>query len=286
MTTYLTKDFSFNIGGTNITQRYIDLYSPDVPWGINVTYIYNDVILNPQFSSNNISNQHLVIENKTNNGNIIFKTQGTGKTIITDLSVDLINGVPYSGSGSGSGSGSVGLTLNSVNSSHIQNGSILGIDICDETITSQQLQNNCVTSTKILDTAVSESKLSTELLYRLVALERPKVNLIIYNVLKSTALIPYSIDLNDNGNITSYFKAFQELGIGSSHSVLLNLPNSSTIIVLAIDTTNITIIDYSIYSGATVAEFSNDSLSFTLNSGSSNIQVYFEVYSTPKSPRN
>jgi hypothetical protein len=272
MTTYIIKDFSFNNGGTNLSQSYVELFNPGIPWGINTTYIYKDSVLNPQFSNNNIINQHLVIENKTNNGNIIFKTQetGTGKIIINDLSVNLINGQPYTGSGTGGGS----LTINSVNSSHIQDGSITTRDICDGAITTSKIANNSITY----------EQLNPALLARLVALEMPKVNLIIYNVLKSTALIPYSIYLNDNGSITSYFTAFQELGIGSSHSVLLNLPSSSTIIVLVIDTTNLTIIDYSIASGATFTEFTDDSLSFTLDSGSSNIQVYFEVITNPRTP--
>jgi hypothetical protein len=135
MTTYIIKDFSFNIGGTNLSQSYVELFNPGIPWGINTTYIYKDSVLNPQFSNNNIINQHLVIENKTNNGNIIFKTQetGTGKIIINDLSVNLINGQPYTGSGGGS------LTINSVNSSHIQDGSILGSDISNNTITYDKL---------------------------------------------------------------------------------------------------------------------------------------------------
>lgn len=272
MTSYIVSDFSFNIGGTNLSQSYVELFNPGIPWGINTTYIYKDSILNPQFSNNNIINQHLVIENKTNNGNIIFKTQetGTGKIIINDLSVNLINGQPYTGSGTGGGS----LTISSVNSSHIQDGSIMEIDICDGAITTSKIANNSITY----------ELLNPALLARLAALEMPKVNLIIYNVLKSTALIPYTIILNDNGTITSYFTAFQELGIGSSHSVLLNLPNSSTIIVLAIDTTNLTVIDKNIDSGATFIEFTNDSLSFTLNSGSSNIQVCFDVITNPSTP--
>lgn len=272
MTTYIIKDFSFNIGGTNLSQSYVELFNPGIPWGINTTYIYKDSVLNPQFSSNNITNQHLVIENKTNNGNIIFKTQatGTGRIIINDLSVGTINGVPYSGNGSGGGG--VSLTLNSVNSSHIQDGSIMGTDICDGTIITSKIANNTITS----------EQLTTALLDRLVALERPKVNLIIYNLVNSTASIPYSIYLYDGTNSSLYFTPFQEIGIGLSHSVLLNLPNSSTIIT--IDTTNITINDYNIYSGATLDNFSTDFLSFTQNSGSSNIQVSFEVIPNPSTP--
>lgn len=193
MTSYSISGFSFNIGSTTISQQYVPLVNEDVPWGINSTYIYKAPTLRDQF---NVTNKHLVIENKCLSGNIIFKTQGTEKIIINDLSVGTINGLPYNGSGSG-----VGLTANSVNSSHIIDGSILGTDIsvgtittsniADNTITKEKLQGNCivtskiadntiidlhlqgscVTNTKIQDGAVTQSKLSTALLDRLTALE-------------------------------------------------------------------------------------------------------------------
>ena len=210
MTSYSISGFSFNIGSTTISQEYVPLVKEDVPWGINSTYIYKASTLRNQF---NVNNKHLVIENQCLSGNIVFKTQDTGRIIINDLSVGTINGLPYSGSGSG-----VGLTA----------------------------------------------------------------NLIIYNLVNSTASIPYSIYLYDGTNSSLYFTPFQEIGIGLSHSVLLNLPNSSTIIT--IDTTNITINDYNIYSGATLDNFSTDFLSFTQNSGSSNIQVSFEVIPNPSTP--
>jgi hypothetical protein len=269
MTSYVVSDFSFNLGETNISQEYVKLFKPDVPWGINTTYIYKESSLTEQFIS---TNQHLVIENKTLDGNIIFKTQetGTGKIIINDLSVNLINGQPYTGSGTGGGS----LTLNSVNSSHIQNGSLLGIDICDGTITTSKIADNTITS----------RQLTTSLLDRLEKLERPQVNLIIYNLVNSTANIPYTIELNDGGTMTSYFIAFQEIGIGSSHSVLINIPNPSAQIRVVINTDNVTIINQNIYSGATLVDATLSSLSFTLDSGYSNIQVYFEVIPVPENP--
>jgi hypothetical protein len=182
---YIVNDLSFNIGGTNISQRYVKSLRSGIPWGINSSYIYKEDILREQFTSNNTTNQHLVIENKSVDGNIIFKTQetGTGKIIINDLSVNLINGQPYSGSGTGG----VSLTINSVNSSHIQDGSIMGTDICDGTITTSKIANNTITS----------EQLTTALLDRLVVLERPTANLIIYNLANSTASIPYSIYLFD-----------------------------------------------------------------------------------------
>jgi len=131
---YIVSDFSFNIGGTNISQSYVKSLKSGIPWGINSTYIYKEDTLREQF---NINNKHLVIENKNIDGNIVFKTQGTGtgKIIINDLSVNSINGLPYTGSGTGGGS----LTLNSVNSSHIIDGSILGSDISNNTITYDKL---------------------------------------------------------------------------------------------------------------------------------------------------
>ena len=145
MTIYSISGFSFNIGSTNIIQQYVPLVKEDVPWGINSTYIYKASTLRDQFDG---INKHLVIENKCLSGNIIFKTQGTGKIIITDLSVGTINGLLYSGSGSGSG---VGLTANSVNSSHIIDGSILGTDISEGTITTSNIAIGTITSSNILD---------------------------------------------------------------------------------------------------------------------------------------
>ena len=160
MTSYSISDFSFNIGSTNIIQQYVPLVKEDVPWGINSTYIYKASTLRDQFDG---INKHLVIENKCLSGNIIFKTQGTGKIIITDLSVGTINGLLYSGSGSGSG---VGLTANSVNSSHIIDGSILGTDISEGTITTSNIAIGTITSSNILDgtilgTDISEGTITT-----------------------------------------------------------------------------------------------------------------------------
>jgi hypothetical protein len=94
MNSYIVSDFSFNIGETVISQQYVNSLKLQVPWGINLTYIYKDSALDTQFVTNN---KHLVIENKNVDGNIILKTQGTGKIIINDLSVNLINSLPYSG---------------------------------------------------------------------------------------------------------------------------------------------------------------------------------------------
>ena len=154
MTIYSISDFSFNIGSTTISQQYVPLVNEDVPWGINSTYIYKAPTLRDQF---NVINKHLVIENKCLTGNIIFKTQGTGKIIITDLRVVTINGLPYSGSGSGSG---VGLTANSVNSSHIQDGSILGTDISEGTITSYNILDGTILGTDICGNTITDANIA------------------------------------------------------------------------------------------------------------------------------
>ena len=152
MTIYSISDFSFNIGSTTISQQYVPLVNEDVPWGINSTYIYKAPTLRDQF---NVINKHLVIENKCLSGNIIFKTQGTEKIIINDLSVGTINGLPYNGSGSG-----VGLTANSVNSSHIIDGSILGTDISGATITGSNIADGTITSSNILNGTILGTDIS------------------------------------------------------------------------------------------------------------------------------
>jgi|LakMenEpi03Aug12_release.lakeMendotaPanAssembly.Ray.scaffolds.fasta_scaffold368058_1 hypothetical protein len=228
---YIVNELSFNIGGTNISQSYVKSLRSGIPWGINSSYIYKEDSLREQFNTNNATNQHLVIENKTVNGNIIFKTQETGRIIINDLSVNSINGVPYSGIGIGSGIGGVGLTLNSVNSSHIQNGSILGIDICDGTITSEKLQGNCVTETKILDGAVTQSKLSTALLNRIAELEKLQGVIHIQN---NEDTYPQSYKLyykNPTTNVLTQFAQFNDLRVGNNQFHYFKLPTTNTQIV-------------------------------------------------------
>ena len=153
MTIYSISGFSFNIGSTTISQEYVPLVKEDVPWGINSTYIYKAPTLRDQF---NVNNKHLVIENKCSSGNIIFKTQDTGKIIINDLSVGTINGVSYSAS----------LRQDSVNSSHIQDGSILGSDISNGTITATNLASSLLNRLETI-----ESQLQT-ILARLDIIEQ------------------------------------------------------------------------------------------------------------------
>lgn len=146
MSTYAVSDFSFNIGTTDISQQYVPLVKQDVPWGINSTYIYKAPTLANQF---NVNNKHLVIENQCLSGNIVFKTKDTGRIIINDLSVGTINGVPYSGNGS------VSLTANSVNSFHIIDGSILGIDLSNGSITEEKLDPNLISKLFEFDRRIS-----------------------------------------------------------------------------------------------------------------------------------
>ena len=239
---YIVIELSFNIGGTNISQSYVKSLRSGIPWGINSSYIYKEDTLREQF---NINNQHLVIENKNIDGNIVFKTKGTGtgKIIINDLSVNSINGLPYTGS--------VSLTLNSVNSSHIQNGSITTSKIADNTITSDQLQGNCVTTskisnntiiesqlqgncvteTKILDGAVTQSKLSTALLNRIAELEKLQGVIHIQN---NEETYPLSYKLyykNPTTNVLTQFAQFNDLGAGNNQFHYFKLPTTNTQIV-------------------------------------------------------
>ena len=253
MTIYSISDFSFNIGSTTISQQYVPLVNEDVPWGINSTYIYKAPTLRDQFD---VNNKHLVIENKCLSGNIIFKTQGTGKIIITDLSVGTINGLPYSGSGSGSG---VGLTANSVNSSHIQDGSILGTDICNNTITGDKIANGTIERLKL-------SELTT--------------NLMIYNFNTSTTTLGYTIYLYDGFTNTIYFIDMTGgIRIGMTHSVRVCIPNITYRIKVQLDTDNETITDNQIYSGAIqVGPFQDNTLTFRFNEDDyDNIQIGFAI---------
>jgi hypothetical protein len=248
MTSYVVSDFSFNIGGTNINQRYVQSLRSGIPWGINSSYIYKEDYLGEQFTSNNTTNQHLVIENKSVNGNIIFKTQETGRIIINDLSVNSINGVPYSGIGSGIGS--VGLTLNSVNSSHIQNGSILGSDICDGTITSEQLQANCVTETKIFDGAVTQSKLSIALLNRIAELEKLQGIISIRNSTSFAQGFSYTLSYKHptTGALTQ-FASYTNLNYTLTASHFFKLPSPLHLITLKVDP-SVSLEGYNVYYGA------------------------------------
>ena len=244
MPNYDISYFNITIDNSNIVQEYVQSFNINVPWGINATYIYkdNETALAPEF---NRTNKHLVIENKIESGNIILKTQASGRTIIQDkldvkeirfnsadlkpfiynvnetiivkgdltvsggsminsnisggsiinatiktttanirdLSVDYIaitgNIEPLSNNTSNFGSSSKtwskifvydlsvsringqlyevsgGLTTNSVNSSHIINGSILGTDISSRTITGSNIAQSTIELSNLTTNAIS-----------------------------------------------------------------------------------------------------------------------------------
>ena len=213
MTIYSISGFSFNIGSTTISQEYVPLVKEDVPWGINSTYIYKARTLRDQF---NVINKHLVIENKCVGGNIIFKTQGTEKIIITDLSVGTINGLPYSGSGSG-----VGLTENSVNSSHIINGSILGTDISEGTITSYNILDGTILGTDISSNTIGLENLDQQFKDELYTIANPTGLITITNNGLSTTWFKfkaYYLDLSNNEHI--FYDSPNKIGIGTAHHCL------------------------------------------------------------------
>jgi hypothetical protein len=305
---YIVNELSFNIGGTNISQSYVKSLRSGIPWGINSSYIYKEDILREQFNSNTATNQHLVIENKTVHGNIIFKTQETGRIIINDLSVNSINGVPYSGIGSGSGIGGVSLTLNSVNSSHIQNGSILGIDICDGTITTSkiadntitseqlqgncvttskipnntiiesQLQGNCVTETKILDGAVTQSKLSTALLDRIAELEKLQGIISIRNATSFAQGFSYTLSYkHPTTGVLTQFASYTNLNYTLTATHFFKLPSLTHVISIEVDSgaIGVSVEGASIIYGGTIEE--TDGNNILLSIDDVNVMVEIDV---------
>ena len=88
-------------------------------------------------------------------GNLGLSNKRWANAFVNDLSVTRINGQAYSAGG--------GLTANSVNSSHIIDGSILGTDI----------SNNTITANNIADNTITETKLATAFLNRIYNLEYP-----------------------------------------------------------------------------------------------------------------
>ena len=231
MSIYAVSDFSFNIGTTDISQQYVPLVKQDVPWGINSTYIYKAPTLANQF---NVNNKHLVIENQCLSGNIVFKTKDSGRIIINDLSVGRINGLPYSGSGVG-----VGLTANSVNSSHIIDGAIVRSKLSE--LTTNLIIYNSDTSTTTLS----------------------------YTIKLNTAGTVSNYFSDTTGGI----------GIGMTHSLRVCIPSITTQIGVKIYTDNKTVTANQIYSGAIQAgTFIDDMLVFTLDpAGYDNIQIGFVV---------
>lgn len=268
MTSYSISGFSFNIGSTTTSQEYVPLVKEDVPWGINSTYIYKAPTLRDQFDDNN---KHLVIENRCLTGNIIFKTQGTEKIIINDLSVGTINGLPYNGSGSG-----VGLTADSVNSSHIINGSILGTDISDATIT----------GSNIADGAISQEKLDRNLISNLFEFNRRLYNLEHpgwYGTFKVKnnnasdanatfsftleALTPISVDEVNTVNLYPYTVLSRNEEVTITRPIQSRLENKDTTLMFNYTLSSgnpITTNNYDL-SGLTVIELSNTYIAMTVS---------------------
>jgi len=139
------------------------------------------------------------------------------------------------------------LTANSIDASHIINGSITTADIADA--------------------AITDAKLA-----------KIKVILMIHNSATSTVNLSYGISLRDNNNSVAYFaNPAQGIPPGSSHSLLLNLSSSATIVEVQVDSDNITVTGHGVVSGGTQTGWQDDMLSFTRNTGANNIQIGFEV---------
>lgn len=186
------------------------------------------------------------------------------------------------------GGGGGGLTANSVNSSHIINGSILGVDISNKTITATNIADNTITKFQIADDAITNlkinneavglTKLTTGIQTILTNADRPKANLIIYNSITSTTTLNYEINLYDPlVGFSTYFIPQTKIEIGSTHSILLNLSSLSVQIIIALNTSSMSVDYYDIATGGTYVSYMDDNLIFTLDSGSNNLQVYFEV---------
>jgi hypothetical protein len=139
------------------------------------------------------------------------------------------------------------LTANSIDASHIINGSITAADIADG--------------------AITDAKLA-----------KIKAILIIHNSATSTVNLSYGISLRDNGNSVAYFtNPAQGILPGSTHSLLLNLSSSATVVELQVDSDGISVTQHEVYSGGTQTAWQDDMLSFTRDAGANNIQIAFEL---------
>ena len=86
-------------------------------------------------------------------GNLGLSNKRWANAFVNDLSVTRINGQAYSAGG--------GLTANSVNSSHIIDGSILGTDISSATITGSNIASGTITSSNIADGTIVGTDISS-----------------------------------------------------------------------------------------------------------------------------
>ena len=146
-------------------------------------------------------------------------------------------------------SGNIFIPSNSINSSHIINGSILTEDICNNTITRNKL-----------------SELTT--------------NLMIFNSDTSTTTLEYTITLNTAGTITTYFNyPWGGIGIGMIHSVRVCIPSITTQISVLIDTDGKSVSANEVFNGAIqVGTFTDNTLTFTFDpDGYDNIQIGFVI---------
>jgi len=181
------------------------------------------------------------------------------------------------------------LTANSIDASHIVNGSITTADIQDNAVTYDKIAVNAVTNTRLGPNAVTHAKMASDAIETHnikdamvtdAKLAKIKAMLIIHNAAVSTVNLNYGIYLRDNNTSVLYFaNPAQGIPPGSSHSLLLNL-NSATIVQVQVDSDNITIDGHEVYSGGTETGWVDDRLSFTRDTGADNIQIAFVVSGT------
>ncbi|AYR04614.1 hypothetical protein [Chrysochromulina parva virophage Larry] len=184
-------------------------------------------------------------------------------------------------------SGGADLTANSVDASHIVNGSITTADIADHAVTYDKIAVNAVTNTRIANNAVTHAKMASDAIETHnikdamvtdAKLAKIKVMLMIHNSVDSTVNLNYGVYLRDNNTSVLYFAyPAQPIPPGSSHSLLLNLSSSATIVEVQVDSDGITVVAHEVYSGGTETEWQDDTLKFTRNAGADNIQIAFGV---------
>jgi len=126
------------------SEKYIIINSQNIELSGNVI-MKQDVTIN-----NGLLNSNSVIPNVTNSASLGSTTNLWSNAYITNISVSNI-----------SISGTITLPANSINSSHIQTGTILGQDISDLNITEGKIGALAVTEGKIGALAVTDAKIAT-----------------------------------------------------------------------------------------------------------------------------
>ena len=144
-----------------------------------------------------------------------------------------------------------------------------------------------VGTSQIIDASVTKNDLSTQLQDFIdntnTALSVRNINLIIINSHNSQVDFAYDVTITDeNSNSITAFRSASGLHKGSSQSILLNIASllSTTTITIGIDTHNSQVDNYSIGSGATLLDYSDEGNTTKLTfiaDGSPNIEVFFEV---------